>query len=379
MRRALTAFVLSALAGCAFEVNLGSKVVVPDGGFGGGFVVGPACGQSQLFAYEVTLEATPIPASCWLDAGTPQVQLPEERFTAVFLSGTAGGAFGTPPPPTMALVGFAEQRLGDTAPVKLGEAFAGLDRTFEWNDLYELRERVGGPMNQQQFIARFDFDRLDTELTAGRLLVHSSWQCVPGEMGACPQPLPFAPGCTVERRFIAQRGGVPSNLASPPQEPIPGATQFLVSIDVGEEEGTFCWGSPAPRLVQRKARAMRRLERWQRDAVNFYVPARSWMLGDAPAIAFGPVVPVAAQEQSAVSMDSPDAREVRTTLVRVNATPCNLGGQSPLPEATLTLESAWSCEGSGCSFTTSTDHGTCRANLALFAVPIEAGTFSTSP
>lgn len=381
MRRALILTLL--FHACAFEVNLGSlqppPVTPSDGGSGGrgGGGGSATCSQPQLFAYEVTLAPTDLPSGCSFDAGA---QLPEERFTTIVLVGSQSpfAPFPSLEPPTLALHGLAEQRLGDAPPIKLPRALSGADRVFEVAETITSYESVGGPAQVTNTTARFTFDRLDTPLTAGTLALESAWRCVPGADGGCPPALPFVTTCQLERRFLAERTTIPDAWAPRVPFEIPGTQQLVVSIDVSEllDEGRYCWGSTAPRLVQRHARGLRELERWQYDqpSTTLYVPQRTVAMGDAPAFTFGPVVNLAVspEVQVVTSNQFPDATERRTTFAAVNATACTLsGGLSWLPQPVLVFQSFYACDGGGCPAVTSTDVGSCNPPAMPFiAVPL---------
>lgn len=383
MRRALIFTLLCALASCAFEVKLGSSPPPVGGGGGGGFL-GSTCSAPQLFAYEVTLEPTPIPPSCWFDGGT-QVTLAEERFTAVFLHAPIS-TFATGPTSTqtLALVGLGPQLMGNAAPVKLGEAVGGNDTVFDWDDTLIQWQPTGTASNVLNTRAQFVFDRLDTTLTAGTVHLRSQWTCVPDGDGGCPPPLSFVPSCEFDRRFLAQRTDVPAGWVAEPAELIPGAQQVIASLDTGalEETGTFCWGSPGRWLIERHVPAMRRIERWQFEPTTgtLHVPRRTLILGDAPAITYGPTLSLLLNPQARVELTTqPDAEEQRVTRLVVNSSDCTFGiTSSSFSRPSIGFESQWRCRGSGCTTVAGTDHGWCAGSFEFFTIPLESF-IATSP
>lgn len=368
----LASFPLLLLVGCAFPVDLGPL----DNGFsgaGGGlgfFDSGVPSGcdpPEKLRPYRVTLAQTDVNnPNCWQSGLVPDNHtLPQESFEALLVIKGAQATLG--------VAGLSEQPLGDVAVVSVGEGVAGTRSSFIWTAIANSRGlAVDDPREKHTTEAIFEFDRLDTPLTAGTLTLTSLWECTPGgpPRSAPCRPAPRdAAGCSVVRNFVAEPIAIPSRWVTPITPPLEGASAFLVSLDLGAVAGARCGiiGQPAPNSLETPR--LRSLEVWQQTSDVVRMVPRSYQLGDAPLIEvssdFGPA-PADLQSRTVDSTPSPDMKETRTTSARLVVRPC-----TSLPP-TLQLESSYRCSGPGCplDLTGNPAHTFCELGVGWFAVEL---------
>ena len=254
---------------------------------------------------------------------------------------------------TLGVLGLSPQRLGDSPVITVGPAIGGSGTRFEWTSVRF------NPTGVRTTLARFAFDRLDTQETAGTLRLEASWSCP--LFATCDTP-PDARACALERAFTASPIVPSTAWTTVTTPPLAGAKPYLVVIDTGalarSEGDCMTPGMPATRELTPAARA---IEVWQIAWPLVRAPVRIYAVRGAPAVEapsdFGPIV----EPRVSVSDAGVDAKETRTTSAVLNVPCSNVGGRG------IDLSSDYQCEGTGCaSLPPPEDHGSCSVSVPFF-------------
>ncbi len=356
--RAVSLFAL-VLISCTIPVNVGSfdvGVVGGTGGAGGGPGVIDRCGASsgRLRPYRVTLSETEVAdPGCWIGRVVPpNHSLPEETFEVLIASLSAPYARST-----LGVAGLSPQPLGDLGVVTVGEGVAGEDG-FAWTQQDSVRgPAVDDPVETRTTQATFEFDRFDTVQTAGTLTLSAQYSCAAGAAprnAPCPPSPPEDGGCTAVRTFIAVPISLPERWSTPTTPLLDGASQFLVSLDLGSmsSDRTHCGIIGQPVQTTRLTPRLRALEVWQATSSMVRVVPRKYQLGDAPLIkVFSdfPAPPDNTQSTSETTYPASDIKEVRITNATLPGTCGRPTFTGILEGQALQLESSYDCTGAGCA------------------------------
>ena len=337
----LAVFCLACASGCRMEIDLGSDDPPDSGLIATPVTPGQCPPRAELRSYRITVEPTSLGApSCWNDGGVPvDPTLPAETFEVLIVQRQ-----------TLGVLGLSSQRLGDSPVITVGPAMGGSGTRYEWTSVRF------SPSGVRTTLARFEFDRLDTQETAGTLRLEASWSCP--LFTTCVTP-PDARACVLERKFTASAIVPSAEWTALTTPPLAGAKPHLVVIDTGAlarpEGDCETPEMPATRELTPNARA---IEVWQIAWPLVRAPARTYAVRGAPAVEapsdFGPLL----QPRVSVSDAGVDAKEMRTTSAVLNLPCSNTGGRG------IDLSSRYECEGTGCaSLTPPEDRGSCSVSV----------------